>query len=143
MLSFNVFWIIVRRSYDTSCYIHTPPFFLDTDNLGSDWSSHRQVRLQARLGNMVCTFRPSIYLSISLFVPELNESNFICPLYFRLYQVFYGLMVCPWYAYSQTMISEVSPLPQMYVRLLDRLAPMSFKPSESEFLGFCSSHYSR
>lgn len=33
----------------------------------------------------------------------------------RLYQVFYGLMVCPWYAYSQTMISEVSPLPQMYV----------------------------
>ncbi|KAJ8587711.1 MFS general substrate transporter [Rhizopogon salebrosus TDB-379] len=31
-----------------------------------------------------------------------------------LYQVFYGLMVCPWYAYSQTMISEVSPLPQMH-----------------------------
>ena len=34
----------------------------------------------------------------------------------RLYQAYYGLMVCPWYAYSQTMISEVSPLPQMYVR---------------------------
>lgn len=34
---------------------------------------------------------------------------------YRLYQVFYGFMVCPWYAYSQTMISEVSPLPQMYV----------------------------
>ena len=33
----------------------------------------------------------------------------------RLYQAYYGLMVCPWYAYSQTMISEVSPLPQMYV----------------------------
>ena len=33
----------------------------------------------------------------------------------RLYQAFYGLMVCPWYAYSQTMISEVSPHPQMYV----------------------------
>lgn len=32
-----------------------------------------------------------------------------------LYQVFYGLMVCPWYAYSQTMISEVSPLPQMFL----------------------------
>lgn len=31
-----------------------------------------------------------------------------------VYQAFYGLMVCPWYAYSQTMISEVSPLPQMY-----------------------------
>lgn len=31
------------------------------------------------------------------------------------YQVFYGLMVCPWYAYSQTMISEVSPLPQMFL----------------------------
>ncbi|KAF9223902.1 MFS general substrate transporter [Gyrodon lividus] len=32
-----------------------------------------------------------------------------------LYQVIYGLMVCPWYAYSQTMISEVSPLPQMFL----------------------------
>ncbi|KAG2154021.1 MFS general substrate transporter [Suillus clintonianus] len=32
-----------------------------------------------------------------------------------LYQVFYGLMVCPWYAYSQTMISEVSPIPQMFL----------------------------
>ncbi|KAF9000660.1 autophagy-related protein 22-like protein [Cyathus striatus] len=26
-----------------------------------------------------------------------------------------GLMVCPWYAYSQTMISEVSPLSQMFL----------------------------
>ena len=32
-----------------------------------------------------------------------------------LYQAYYGLMVCPWYAYSQTMISEVSPLSQMCV----------------------------
>ncbi|KAL6301368.1 autophagy-related protein 22-like protein [Sparassis latifolia] len=32
-----------------------------------------------------------------------------------LYQAYYGLMVCPWYAYSQTMISEVSPLPQMRI----------------------------
>ncbi|CCL99290.1 uncharacterized protein FIBRA_01306 [Fibroporia radiculosa] len=32
-----------------------------------------------------------------------------------LYQAYYGLMVCPWYAYSQTMISEVSPMPQMYM----------------------------
>ncbi|KII85097.1 hypothetical protein PLICRDRAFT_145783 [Plicaturopsis crispa FD-325 SS-3] len=32
-----------------------------------------------------------------------------------LYQTFYGLMVCPWYAYSQTMISEVAPLPQMFL----------------------------
>ncbi|KAF8917270.1 autophagy-related protein 22-like protein [Mucidula mucida] len=32
-----------------------------------------------------------------------------------LYQAFYGLLVCPWYAYSQTMISEVSPLPQMFL----------------------------
>ncbi|PPR02628.1 hypothetical protein CVT24_002199 [Panaeolus cyanescens] len=31
------------------------------------------------------------------------------------YQVFYGFFVCPWYAYSQTMISEVSPLPQMFL----------------------------
>ncbi|EMC92680.1 hypothetical protein BAUCODRAFT_142258 [Baudoinia panamericana UAMH 10762] len=26
-----------------------------------------------------------------------------------VYQVFYGLAVCPWYSYSQTMISEVTP----------------------------------
>ncbi|KAN0132849.1 Autophagy-related protein 22-like protein [Lactarius tabidus] len=32
-----------------------------------------------------------------------------------LYQVFYELMVCPWYAYSQTMISEVSPPPQLFL----------------------------
>lgn len=32
----------------------------------------------------------------------------------RLYQAYYGLAVCPWYAYSQTMISEVSPMQQMY-----------------------------
>ncbi|OCH88576.1 MFS general substrate transporter [Obba rivulosa] len=32
-----------------------------------------------------------------------------------LYQAYYGLTVCPWYAYSQTMISEVSPLPQMFL----------------------------
>ncbi|KAF8627990.1 hypothetical protein AX15_004117 [Amanita polypyramis BW_CC] len=32
-----------------------------------------------------------------------------------LYQAFYGLMVCPWYAYSQTLISEVSPQPQMFL----------------------------
>jgi MFS-type transporter involved in bile tolerance (Atg22 family) len=25
------------------------------------------------------------------------------------YQAFYGLFVCPWYSYSQTMISEVTP----------------------------------
>ncbi|VDB85671.1 unnamed protein product [Peniophora sp. CBMAI 1063] len=31
------------------------------------------------------------------------------------YQAFYGLLVCPWYAYSQTMIAEVSPLPQMFL----------------------------
>lgn len=28
---------------------------------------------------------------------------------FWLYQVWYGVMVCPWYSYSQTMISEVTP----------------------------------
>lgn len=26
-----------------------------------------------------------------------------------LYQAYYGIFVCPWYAYSQTMISEVTP----------------------------------
>lgn len=28
---------------------------------------------------------------------------------------FYGLVVCPWYAYSQTMINEATPLPQMFL----------------------------
>src|SRR5271155_3599223 len=28
---------------------------------------------------------------------------------FWLYQVFYGFFVCPWYSYSQIMISEVTP----------------------------------
>jgi len=28
---------------------------------------------------------------------------------FWLYQVIYGLLVCPWYSYSQVMISEVTP----------------------------------
>lgn len=27
----------------------------------------------------------------------------------QLYQTFYGLFVCPWYSYSQIMISEVTP----------------------------------
>ncbi|KAL7279297.1 hypothetical protein ACG7TL_007138 [Trametes sanguinea] len=37
--------------------------------------------------------------------PQLSHSS----------HAYYGLMVCPWYAYSQTMISEVSPLPQMFL----------------------------
>lgn len=28
---------------------------------------------------------------------------------FWVYQAFYGLLVCPWYSYSQIMISEVTP----------------------------------
>ncbi|KAI0255030.1 MFS general substrate transporter [Lactifluus subvellereus] len=32
-----------------------------------------------------------------------------------LYQGFFGLMICPWWAYGQTMISEVAPLSQMSV----------------------------
>jgi len=28
---------------------------------------------------------------------------------FWLYQIYYGLFVCPWYSYSQIMISEVTP----------------------------------
>lgn len=27
----------------------------------------------------------------------------------KVYQVYYGLVVCPWYSYSQIMISEVTP----------------------------------
>jgi len=32
-----------------------------------------------------------------------------------LYQGFAGLLASPWYAFSQTMICEVSPLPQMFL----------------------------
>ncbi|KAH9988977.1 autophagy-related protein 22-like protein [Russula vinacea] len=34
-----------------------------------------------------------------------------------LFQVMFGLLLCPWYTFSQTMIFEVSPLPQMFVFL--------------------------
>ncbi|KAM0788003.1 hypothetical protein ACM66B_006203 [Microbotryomycetes sp. NB124-2] len=34
---------------------------------------------------------------------------------FYLYQVLYGLFVCPWYSYSQTMISEVIPDGQAFL----------------------------
>lgn len=30
-------------------------------------------------------------------------------------QAYYGLVVCPWYAYSQTMISEVTPPGQEFL----------------------------
>lgn len=60
-----------------------------------------------------------------------------CPLHSRLYQVFYGLMVCPWYAYSQTMISEVSPLPQMYA---SPHAVLFFLISQPTCQGSCSLH---
>ncbi|KAH9995707.1 autophagy-related protein 22-like protein [Russula vinacea] len=33
----------------------------------------------------------------------------------RLYQVAFGVLIGPWYAFSQTMIFEVSPLPQMFL----------------------------
>jgi hypothetical protein len=72
------------------------------DGMGLSWCMDSQVWLQAHLGNLVCEPSP-LYCNTSL--------N-----YRRLYQVFYGLVVCPWYAYSQTMISEVSPGPQMCVQ---------------------------
>lgn len=34
---------------------------------------------------------------------------------FWLYQIFYGLFVCPWYSYSQIMISEVTPRGKEYL----------------------------
>ncbi|KAG1759193.1 MFS general substrate transporter, partial [Suillus occidentalis] len=52
-----------------------------------------------------------------------------------LYQVFYGLMVCPWYAYSQTMISEVSPLPQMHSFRFLFFALFSVVGKTSAFIG--------
>jgi hypothetical protein len=46
----------------------------------------------------------------------------------------YGLLVCPWYAYSQTMIAEVSPLPQMFV--IASRVPMSCRLTCYRFLFF-------
>ena len=34
---------------------------------------------------------------------------------FWIYQVFYGFFVCPWYSYSFTMISEVTPRGKEYL----------------------------
>lgn len=42
---------------------------------------------------------------------------------FWLYQVWYGLMVCPWYSYSQTM-----------VRLLRSPPPYPLTPSSPHFI---------
>ena len=44
-------------------------------------------------------------------------------------------MVCPWYAYSQTMISEVSPLPQMCVPRPPSPFPHSLHPSRTDVTG--------
>lgn len=35
--------------------------------------------------------------------------NSLTPVLDKLYQALYGLFVCPWYSYSQIMISEVTP----------------------------------
>jgi len=51
-----------------------------------------------------------IWCGSPCFMPTFPNTQ---PVVHRAFQVFYGFMVCPWYSYSQTMISEVSPLPQM------------------------------
>ncbi|KAF7374579.1 Autophagy-related protein [Mycena sanguinolenta] len=45
------------------------------------------------------------------------EICLLTPAFGLKYQAFYDLTVCSWYAYSQTMVSEVSPLPQMFLFL--------------------------
>ena len=44
---------------------------------------------------------------------------------FWVYQVFYGVFVCQWYAYSQTMISEVTPRGKEYADTLQRIISAS------------------
>lgn len=85
-----------------NCTWFNPLVLLAHDCLGSDRRSYKCVRIQARLGNLVSSY------SISTADHYANNQLFL-----RVWQAYYGLMVCPWYAYSQTMISEVSPLPQM------------------------------
>ncbi|KDR78969.1 hypothetical protein GALMADRAFT_266386 [Galerina marginata CBS 339.88] len=87
MLSFNVLWIIVLTLWGL-VGVHTNKFGFK--HVWEIW--YGQIKNDT---SMKCR---------SLLNPR-------C----RVYQVFYGLMVCPWYAYSQTMISEVSPLPQMFL----------------------------
>lgn len=37
------------------------------------------------------------------------EQRHLIGLILQVYQAFYGLFICPWYSYSQIMISEVTP----------------------------------
>ncbi|KAJ8072859.1 hypothetical protein PM082_016418 [Marasmius tenuissimus] len=85
MLSFNVFWIIV--SLNPEC-LPTGIYYNDYYKILTIWG---------------------------LIGIHTDKFGFKHIWEIWLYQVFYGLMVCPWYAYSQTMISEVSPLPQMFL----------------------------
>ena len=102
MLLFVVFWILVSQIRHATAESIPKSLTLGSHYLGSCRRSHRQDRLQTRLGNLV---------SITyFFLPDMRS-----PRNQRLYQFVCGFFVCPWFAFSQTMISEVSPLPQMSV----------------------------
>lgn len=98
----SVFWMIQNKFSITTLVSqnesHTG-IFLDgvsrVQVLKSRWCTYGQGRLQARLGDLV--------YAVAL------STRRVLILNWRLYRVFYGLMVCPWCAYSQTMISEASP----------------------------------
>ncbi|KIM84203.1 hypothetical protein PILCRDRAFT_6481 [Piloderma croceum F 1598] len=85
MLCFNVFWILVSMRFFDVSPINLP------------------------------NFTPQILTVWGLIGVHTTKFGFKHVWEIWLYQAFYGLMVCPWYAYSQTMISEVSPLPQMFL----------------------------
>jgi MFS-type transporter involved in bile tolerance (Atg22 family) len=63
--------------------------------LGHDWNLDDQIWFPQRLG----------ILGTQIF-NNFNETTLILE---QVYQAFYGLVVCPWYSYSQIMISEVTP----------------------------------
>lgn len=51
----------------------------------------------------------SDFISSRIFLPTNQTTGFHNAWELWVYQTFYGLFVCPWYTYSQTMISEVTP----------------------------------
>lgn len=58
--------------------------------------------------NAGCTFKFSLYLRAKKLM-SVRQQGFHHVWEFWIYQLFYGLFVCPWYSYSQIMISEVTP----------------------------------
>jgi MFS-type transporter involved in bile tolerance (Atg22 family) len=69
--------------------------------MGDDRHLDAAVRFPPRLGDLGKPAAQSSHLD--------GASSRLLTSTKQLYQAFYGLFVCPWYSYSQIMISEVTP----------------------------------